>query len=95
MTEGDGLRIESAAGITLRDAIRNHMQIFAMVVRTDRRCGQDVVAAYVDGLAGAMALTIVGGHGSTGEIVNATVKKLREAVDRDLQYLGKSDVRQS
>jgi hypothetical protein len=89
----DGLKIEHAAAVTLRDAIRQHMATFAFVIRTDRRCGQDIVAAYVDGLAGAVALTIAGGHGSKEEVVNATVRKLREAVDRDLQHLGKNDVK--
>jgi hypothetical protein len=85
----DGLKIETAAGVTLRDAIRQHMQSFALIIRTGRPSGQAVVAAYVDGLAGAMALTIAGGHGSREEVVNATVTKLREAVDRDLRHLGR------
>jgi len=42
-----------------------------------------VTAAYVDGLAGAMALVIAGSHGSKEDIINATVTKLREAVDRE------------
>lgn len=83
----DGLKIETAAAFTLRDAIRQHMQSFALTIRISRPSGQAVVAAYVDGLAGAMALTIVGGHGSKEDVVNATVTKLREAVDRDLRHL--------
>jgi len=84
----DGLKIETAAGFTLRDAIRQHMQSFALTIRYSRSSGQAVVAAYIDGLAGAMALTIAGGHGSKEDVVNATVTKLREAVDRDLRHLG-------
>ena len=90
----DGLKIECAASVTLRDAIRKHMASFAHTIRKGRHCGQSVVAAYIDGLAGAMALTVVGNHGSKEEIVNATLAKLREAVDRDLQYLGRNDVKQ-
>jgi hypothetical protein len=85
----DGLKIEPAAGITLRDLIRQHMQSFALVVRTSRHASKAVVAAYIDGLAGAMALTIAGKHGSKDDVINATVTKLREAVDRDLRHLGK------
>jgi hypothetical protein len=85
----DGLKIETAAAFTLRDAIRQHMQSFALTIRTNRRSNQAVVAVYVDGLAGAVALTIAGGHGSKEDVVNATVTKLREAVDRDLRHLGK------
>jgi hypothetical protein len=86
MTE-DGLKIETAAGVTARDAIRQHMQSFALTIRTNRLSGQAVVAAYVDGLAGAVALTIAGGHGSKDDVIDATIAKLREAVDRDLRYL--------
>jgi hypothetical protein len=85
----DGLKIETAASVTLRDAIRQHMQSFAHAVRRDRACNQSVVATYVDGLAAAMALTIAGGHGSKDDVVNVTVAKLREAVDRDLRHLGR------
>lgn len=85
----DGLKIETAAAFTLRDAMRQHMQSFYFIIRGSRPSGQAVVAAYIDGLAGAVALTIVAGHGSKEEIVNATVTKLREAVDRDLRHLGR------
>jgi hypothetical protein len=84
----DGLTIEHAAGVTLRDLIRQHMRQFAYVTRHSKRANQSVVAAYVDGLAGAAALTIAGGHGSKDDVVNATITKLREAVDRDLRHLG-------
>jgi len=84
----DGLKIEPAAAITLRDMIRSHMQSFSFTIRTSRGAGQDVVAAYIDGLSGAMALTIAGGHGSKEDVVNTTVTKLRECVDRDLRHLG-------
>ena len=85
----DGLKIETAAGVTLRDMIRQHMQSFYFVLRANRPSCQAVTAAYIDGLAGAMALTIAGDHGSKEDVVNATVTKLREAVDRDLRHLGK------
>jgi hypothetical protein len=83
----DGLKIETAAAFTLRDAIRQHMQSFAFTIRTDRRSNQAVVAAYIDGLAGVLALAITGGHGGKEDVINATVAKLREAVDRDLRHL--------
>jgi hypothetical protein len=86
----DGLKIETAAGVTLRDAIRTHMIVFAHTISTSRHCGQDVVAAYIDGLAGVMALAIAGSHASKDDVVNATLAKLREALDRDMQYLGKN-----
>ena len=89
----DGLKIETAAGVTLRDAIRQHMVTFALTISASRHTGQAVIAAYIDGLAGAMALAIVAGHASKEDVVNATLAKLREAVDRDLQYLGKNDVK--
>ena len=88
MNMDDGLKIEHAAGVTLRDTIRQHMKSFALPIRTDRRCSQDVVAAYIDGLAGAMALTIVSGQGSKDDVVFSVLTKLSEALDRDLQHLG-------
>ena len=89
MNMDDGLKIEPAAAIVLRDLIKSYMQSFALVIRTSRHASKAVVAAYIDGLAGAMALTIAGRHGSKDDVINATVTKLREAVDRDLQHLGK------
>ena len=90
MNMDDGLKIEHAAARMLRGAIREHMIAFALAIRTNRTVSASVVAVYVDGLAGAMALAIAGGHGSKEDVVNATVAELREAIDRDLQYLGKS-----
>lgn len=82
-----GLSIESAAGIVLRDTIIKHMHTFGHVIRRDRLSNAGVVAAYTDGLAGAVALTIAGGHGSRGEVVQATIDALLEAIDRDLRHL--------
>jgi hypothetical protein len=89
MNMDDGLKIEPGASIVLRDVIMQHMQAFSFTIRTSRPCAQSVIAAYIDGLAGAVALTIAGGHASKDEVVNATVTKLRECVDRDLHHLGK------
>lgn len=86
MTEA-GLRIESAASVTLRDMIQKHMHTFAHVLRRDRNASQSTVAAYADGLAGAVALTIAGGHGSRTDIIDATIAKLRDSIDRDLRHL--------
>jgi len=93
MNMDDGLKIETAAGIIIRDAIRKHTATFAFAIQRSRHAGKDVVAAYIDGLAGAMALAIAAGHGSREEVVNATLAKLREALDRDLQHLGKHDAK--
>lgn len=83
-----GLRIESAASIILRDTITQHMHVFGEVVRRDRAAGQSVVAAYIDGLAGAFALTVAGRHADL-ESVEAVIIKLRDAIDRDLRHLGR------
>jgi hypothetical protein len=90
MSTDDGLKIDHAAGVVLRDAIRKHMSTFAFSIRYSRIASASVVAVYVDGLAGAIALTIAGRHASKEDVVNATLAKLREAIDRDLQHLGKS-----
>lgn len=86
----DGLRIESAASVILRDTIVKHMATFMHVIRHDRAANAGVVAAYVDGLAGAVALTIAGGHGSREDVMLATMEKLREAINRDLVHLARA-----
>ena len=90
MSNENGMRLETAASVVLRDAIVRHMEQFAYVIRRDRACNAAVVAAYVDGLAGATALTIAGGHGSREQVIEAVVKSLRLAVDRDLQHLART-----
>lgn len=85
-----GLKIESAASVIARDMIQQHMAVFAHVIRTDRAANQSTVAAYIDGLAGVIALTIVGGHGSSAYIVDTAIKTLRDAIDRDLRHLAGS-----
>lgn len=82
-----GLRVETAASVILRDAIHQHMRNFALVIRQDLACNRSVSAAYIDGLSGALALTIAGGHGSKEDVLNATIKTLRECVDRDLRFM--------
>jgi len=87
-TDGQpGLRIESAASILARDMITKHMGQFQYAIRGDRAASYSTVAAYVDGLAGVVALTIAGKHASRDEAVEAAVKQLRAAIDRDLQHL--------
>jgi hypothetical protein len=83
-----GLRIESAASAIARDVIQQHLRTFAHVIRQDRVAGQSVIAAYVDGLAGSVAFVIAGRHGSREEVIEATIAKLRDAIDRDLKHLG-------
>lgn len=82
-----GLRIESAASVTARDMITKHVTVFSHVIKHDRAASQSVVAAYVDGLAGVTALAIAGRQGSRTDVIEATIAKLREAIDRDLQHL--------
>jgi hypothetical protein len=83
-----GMRIESAASVTLIETIQQHMGIFAHVIRRDKIAGQSVVAAYVSGLSAAAALVIAGRQGSREDVIEATIKSLREAIERDLKHLG-------
>lgn len=85
-----GLRIESAASITARDMITRHLQTFAHVIRGDRAANQSTMGVYIAGLAGVVALTVAGGHGSKSDVVDAAVKALRDAIDRDLKHLRKN-----
>ncbi len=90
ITDNDGkpgLRIESASGITARDMITKHLHTFAHVIKADRAASQSVASAYIDGLAGVLALTISGGLGSKSEVIVTACDKLREAVERDLKHL--------
>lgn len=82
-----GLRIESAASVTLRDTIVAHMRAFSHVVRHDRAAGQSVVSTYIDGLAGAVALVIAGGHASKEDAIYETVRTFKDALERDLKHL--------
>lgn len=83
-----GLRVETAASYTARDMIAKHTHTFAHVLQADRAANASTSAAYIDGLAAVTALTIVGRHGSREDVTEATVKCLREAIDRDLRHLG-------
>lgn len=82
-----GLRLEAAASITARDMITRHLTLFGPAIRRDRIAGQSTVAAYVDGLAGAAALVIAGGQGSQLEVIEGTIKSLKDAIQRDLKHL--------
>lgn len=88
MTDDIGLRFESAASIVARDVITKHVNMFAHVLRGDRIASQSTASAYVDGLAAVVALAIIGRFGSQAELTEATVKTLREAIERDLKHLG-------
>lgn len=87
MSNKAGLSIESAASIILRDTIQQHMKVFAHVIRTDRIAGKSVHAEYINALAGATALLIAGRHGSREDVLDGTIAKLRECIDRDLRHL--------
>jgi hypothetical protein len=84
-----GLSIETAASVTLQDALQKHMHTFSHVIKHDRAANNSVLSVYVNGLAGAIALTVVGGHASKDDVIDEAVRKLRECVDRDLQHLGR------
>lgn len=93
ITDSDGkpgLRIESAASVTARDMITKHVGVFAHVIRTDRAASQSTASAYIDGLAGVVALTIAGGQGSRADVIAAVTTKLIAAIDRDLRHLGRA-----
>jgi hypothetical protein len=80
------LRFETAASIILADTLKQFFHTFAHVVRADRVAGKACTATMIDGLAGTMALVIAGGHGSKEDVLESTIAKLREAVDRDLRH---------
>ena len=81
-----GLRIESAASVTARDMITQHLTVFGHVIRHDRAANKSTVAAYIDGLAGVVAYTVMGGHGSPDDVTEAVITKLREAIARDIAH---------
>lgn len=82
-----GLRIETAASVTARDMIAKHIHAFKFAIKTDRGAGQTTTAAYVEGLAGVMALVIAGGHGSRDEVVAMVCERLGAEVNKVLQAL--------
>ena len=82
-----GLRIETAASVTARDMITRHLDVFGRAIKADRAANRATVAAYLDGLAAVLALTIVGGHGSREEVIAANMRQLLDAIDRDLKHL--------
>jgi hypothetical protein len=84
-----GLSIESAASVVLRDAMLKHFHVFSETMRRDHAAGKSVHAEYVNGLAGVIAIMVTGGQGSKVDIINGTVAKLLECVDRDLRHLGR------
>lgn len=83
----NGMRIEVAAGVVARDWVLKFFGTFGQSIVAERRSSQVVVAAFVDGLAGSVALSIQGRHGSKAEIIELTVTQFREAVERDLKHL--------
>ena len=82
-----GLRIETASSILAQQLIQQHLGQFAHVIRTDRAANQSTAAEYINGLAGVLALTIAGRHASKEEVLDATIAKLCECVNRDLRHL--------
>ena len=82
-----GLRVETAASVIARDMIHDFMGKFALAIRRDRHTSATTTAAYIDGLAGCIALTVAGKHGSREEVVAAVLDKLNDAVNRDLRML--------
>lgn len=82
-----GLRPETAASYLVRESTASHLKNFGYVIQNDRKTARATVAAYTDGLAGAMALAIAGGHGSRDEVLLMTINELRKALDRDLLHV--------
>jgi hypothetical protein len=82
-----GLKLESASAVVAKDMMAHHLGQYSLVIRGDRRCGQDTAGAYISGLAGVLALNIAAGHGSREEIEKAAIEKLRECITRDLHYI--------
>lgn len=89
----EGLRIESAASVLARDMIQKHIATFSHVITADRAANTSTVAAYIDGLAAVVALTIHGGFGSKDDITRAVVGRLTEAIDRDLKHAAAASFR--
>jgi hypothetical protein len=81
--------IRHPVALVLRDMITQYFGFYALAVRRDRTAGRDAVAALIDGLAGAMALQVAGGHGTREEIEAATIERLRTCLQRDLQHLAR------
>lgn len=85
-----GLSIESAASVIIRDTIQKYFATFSHVLASDQLAARTVIAAFADGLAGAVAYAIAGRLGSKEDVIEMTVKVLRECVDRDLRLLTRS-----
>lgn len=83
-----GMSLETAASVLARDMITQHLAQFHRVIRTDRLANASTAAAYIDGLAGVVALTVRGGYGSEQGVTDAVITKLRECIRRDLHHLG-------
>lgn len=82
-----GLRIETAASVMAADMMAKHLATFKHVIQKDRHSGAAVVAAYIEGLACVVALTIAGKHGSYWEVLAATEQRLRDEVDKLLKLM--------
>jgi hypothetical protein len=82
-----GLRLETAASVLARDAIQKHLLAFALVIRHDRTAALSTCTEYANGLAGVISLAVAGGFGSRDEILDMTIKQLREFVARDLAHI--------
>ncbi len=75
-----------------RDWLFSYVKSFAPSIRRERATSQAVSAVFIDGLAAVTAFTIAGRHGGKDEVIEATMKSLREAIDRDVMYLGGGSV---
>lgn len=82
-----GLRIETAAGVMAVDMIAQHVRTFQFAIKSDRLASAATVAAYIEGLAAVVGLTIAGRHGSKEDVLNATMVRLREETDKVLRKL--------
>jgi hypothetical protein len=81
-----GLSLETASSVIARDFIKKHMAQYHHVIRTDKLAGRAVAAAYIDALAGTLALVIAGGE-SKDDVLETVRHTLRASVERDLKHL--------
>jgi len=73
--------------VMARDWLKNFMRSFAPSIRNERETSRIASAAMIDGLAAVTALAIIGRQGDKREIIEATVRVLRDNIERDLRHM--------
>jgi len=82
-----GLRIETAASVMAADMMAQHLKTFKNVIQNDRHTNGAVIAAYIEGLACVVALTVAGRHGGYWEVMASVDERLRDEVDKILKLM--------